>query len=313
MQTLAQRNKITVIGSGNVGATLTSMCAMKGLGDLVLLDIVEGIPQGKALDIQQSLAVERIDATVKGTNSYADTRNSNIVVITAGIPRKPGMSRDELLSTNAAIVTDIAKKCAEASPNAMIIVVTNPLDVMVYTARKVTGFERNRVFGMSGILDTARYKTFLAEALQCSVENITAMVLGGHGDSMVPLPRYTYAEGVPVTTLLPKETLDQIIRRTRNGGAEIVSFLKTGSAYYAPAASVVEMIDAMIHDRKKILPVCTILDGAYGVKDIAVGVPAVMGRGGVEMVAEIELNDEERALFDASVEATKKLTASLKL
>lgn len=308
-----KRPKITIVGSGHVGATLTFICASKALADLVLVDIAEGIPQGLALDIQQSLAIDGSHATVTGTNSYEETSGSDLIVITAGSPRKPGMSRDDLLSINTKIVADVTQKCMERSPKAILIIVTNPLDAMVYVAHKLSGLARNRVFGMSGVLDTARYKTFLAQALSCSTSDITAYVLGGHGDTMVPVPQHTLVKGTPVTKLLSQPVLNGIIERTRNGGAEIVKYLKTGSAYYAPAASTAEMIDAIVNDRKKTLPACCILEGEYGTRGVAVGVPAVLGRSGIEKVIEIDLDNETRAALNQSVEATQKLVASIKL
>ncbi len=303
------RRKVTVVGSGNVGATVAHRLADKQLADVVLIDILEGIPQGKALDLLESGPVEGYDVKLKGTNDYADTANSDLVVVTAGFPRKPGMSRDDLLKANYDVVKGTVEKVVKYSPDCILIVVTNPLDAMVQTAYKVSGFSKNRVIGMAGVLDTARYRTFIAEALNVSVQNVQGFVLGGHGDNMVPVPRYTTVAGIPVTDLIPKEQLDQIITRTRNGGAEIVNLLKAGSAYYAPSAAVVEMVDAIFNDRKKILPCAVYLEGEYGVKGLFVGVPVKLGAKGIEQIVEIKLTSEEQAALKKSADAVQELVS----
>jgi malate dehydrogenase len=301
------RKKITVVGSGNVGATVAHRLADKQLADVVLIDILEGIPQGKGLDLLESGPIEGYDVRVKGTNNYADTAGSDLVVLTAGFPRKPGMSRDDLLKANYDVVKGTVEQVVKHSPDCILIVVTNPLDAMVQTAYRVSGFSKSRVIGMAGILDTARYRTFIAEALNVSVQNVQGFVLGGHGDTMVPVPRYTAVAGIPVTELLPKEQLDQIIKRTANGGAEIVSLLKTGSAYYAPSAAVVEMIDAIFNDRKKILPCAAYLEGEYGIHGLFVGVPVKLGARGIEQVIEIKLTPEEQVALERSANTVKEL------
>ena len=301
------RRKVTVVGSGNVGATVAHRLADKQLADVVLIDILEGIPQGKGLDLLESGPIEGYDVRIRGTNDYADTAASDLVVLTAGFPRKPGMSRDDLLKANYDVVKGTVEQVVKHSPDCIFIVVTNPLDAMAQTAYRVSGFSKNRVIGMAGILDTARYRTFIAEALNVSVQNVQGFVLGGHGDTMVPVPRYTTVAGIPVTELLPKNQLDQIIKRTANGGAEIVSLLKTGSAYYAPSAAVVEMIDAVFNDRKKILPCAAYLEGEYGIRGLFVGVPAKLGARGVEQIIEIRLTPEEQAALERSANAVKEL------
>ena len=301
------RKKITVVGSGNVGATVAHRLADKQLADVVLIDILEGVPQGKGLDLLESGPIEGYDVRIRGTNDYADTAASDLVVLTAGFPRKPGMSRDDLLKANYDVVKGTVEQVVKHSPDCIFIVVTNPLDAMAQTAYRVSGFSKNRVIGMAGILDTARYRTFIAEALNVSVQNVQGFVLGGHGDTMVPVPRYTTVAGIPVTELLPKEQLDQIIKRTANGGAEIVSLLKTGSAYYAPSAAVVEMIDAVFNDRKKILPCAAYLEGEYGIRGLFVGVPAKLGARGIEQIIEIRLTPEEQAALERSANAVKEL------
>jgi malate dehydrogenase len=301
------RKKITVVGSGNVGATLAHRLADRQLGDIVLIDILEGIPQGKGLDLLESGPVEGYDVKIKGTNNYADTANSDLVVITAGFPRKPGMSRDDLLKANFDVVKDTTEKVVKHSPNCFLIVVTNPLDAMAQTAFKVSGFPKNRVMGMAGILDTARYRTFIAEALNVSVLDIQGLVLGGHGDTMVPVPSYTTVAGIPISQLMPKEQLDTIITRTAKGGGEIVNLLKTGSAFYAPSAAVAEMVDAIFNDRKRILPCAVYLEGEYGIKGLFVGVPVKLGANGIEQVIEIKLTDEESAALQKSAAAVKEL------
>lgn len=305
------RNKVTVIGGGNVGATAAQRIAEAGLADVVLVDIVEGMPQGKGLDLAEAAPVVGHDACVIGTNDYADTAGSDIIVVTSGIPRKPGMSRDDLIATNAGIVGGVVKAAAAVSPDAIIIVVTNPLDVMCHVAMEASGFPRERVIGMAGVLDSARFRTFIAMELGVSVKDVHAFVLGGHGDTMVPLSRYSTVAGVPITELLPAERVKALEDRTANGGAEIVALLKTGSAFYAPAASTYEMVDAILRDRKRVLPCATYLQGEFGVDGYFVGVPVVLGRSGMERVFEITLTADERVAFDKSVNAVKELVAAL--
>ncbi len=305
------QSKVTVVGAGNVGATVAQRIAEKQLADVVLVDILEGVPQGKALDMMESAPVEKFDAHVAGANSYEATAGSQVVVITAGIPRKPGMSRDDLVATNEKIVADVVRKVLPGSRDAILIVVSNPLDAMCEVARRVSGLPRERVFGMAGVLDSARMRCFLAEALEVSVENTHAFVLGGHGDTMVPLPRYSTVSGIPVTELLPKEKLEAIVRRTRDGGVEIVNLLKT-SAWYAPASAVVEMVDAVLRDKKKILPCAVYLQGEYGISDVYLGVPVKLGRGGAERIVEISLTDAERAALEKSAGAVRELVKLLK-
>ena len=305
------RKKVTVVGAGNVGATTAHRLADKELCDVVLVDIIEGMPQGKALDLAESGPVEGYDVKLVGTNGYRETANSDIVVITSGIARKPGMSRDDLLNTNAGIVGSVTQEIIKYSPNCIIIVVSNPLDAMSQVAFKKSGFPKNRVIGMAGVLDSARMRTFLAEALNVSVENVTAFVLGGHGDTMVPLPRYSTCAGIPVTELLPKEVIDQIVTRTANGGAEIVSLLKTGSAYYAPSAATVEMVEAILKDKKKILPCAAYLEGEYGVNGLYVGVPVKLGANGIEEIIQINLTTDERAALQKSAGAVQELVTVL--
>jgi malate dehydrogenase len=307
-------NKITVVGAGNVGATAAQRLAEKELAQLVVMvDVVEGVPQGKALDQWESAPIEGFDTRVIGTNGYDETADSEIVIITAGIARKPGMSRDDLLNTNAGIVKQVSEHVKRTSPNAIIIMVSNPLDVMCYVAKQVTGFPRERVLGMAGVLDTARYRSFLAEALNVSVEDIQAMVLGGHGDTMVPLISYTTVSGIPVTQLMDKKTLDAIVDRTRNGGAEIVKFLKTGSAYYAPSAAAVQMAEAIVHDKKRVLPCAAWLEGEYGMSGLFLGVPCKLGRKGLEQIIEVELTSKERIDLGKSAEAVREPMSVLKL
>ncbi len=305
------RKKISIIGAGNVGATCAHWSAVKALGDVVLLDIIEGMPQGKALDLSQAGPIEGFDARVTGTNDYRDTAGSDVVIITSGLPRKPGMSRDDLLAANTKIVREVTEKVAAASSQAVLIVVSNPLDAMVYVAWKVSGFPPHRVVGQAGILDTGRFRAFLAEAIGCSVADIQAMLLGGHGDDMVPLPRYTTVSGVPITQLLPKDAIDAIVERTRKGGGEIVSLLKTGSAYYAPSAASVQMAEAILTDRKRVLPCAAYCSRQYNVGGYFVGVPVVLGAGGVEKIVELDLTAEERAAFNGSVQHVKELVASV--
>lgn len=305
------RAKITVIGAGNVGATCAHWAAAKELGDIVLLDIIEGLPQGKALDLRQAGPVERFDSAIVGTNDYKDTADSDVIIITSGLARKPGMSRDDLLSKNVEIVRGVTEQAAKYSPNAILIVVSNPLDAMVYTAWKASGFPTQQVMGQAGVLDTARYRTFIAMELGCSVEDITALLLGGHGDDMVPLPSYTSVAGIPVTHLIPKDRLDAIVDRARKGGGEIVGLLKTGSAYYAPAAASVQMAEAIIKDKKRILPVAAYCDKEYGIGGYFVGVPAVIGKSGVEKVLEVPLSPDEKGAFQVSIEHVKELVADV--
>src|SRR5437879_5427978 len=283
------RKKVSIVGSGNVGATAAHWIASKELADVVLIDIIEGVPQGKGLDLMQAMPIEKRDCTITGTNDYADTANSDIVVITAGIPRKPGMSRDDLLNTNYGIMSKVVGEVVKTSPNCSIIVVSNPLDAMAQAAFKQAGFPRERVIGMAGVLDSARFRTFIAMELDVSVENVTAFVLGGHGDTMVPLSRYSTVAGIPITELLDAPTLEKLIQRTRDGGAEIVKYLKTGSAYYAPSAAVTEMVEAILKDKKKILPCAAYLEGEYGIKGLFVGVPVKLGATGIEQIIETKL------------------------
>jgi malate dehydrogenase len=301
------RKKITVIGSGNVGASVAAYASAEELGDVVLVDILEGVPQGKGLDMFEATPVLGVDTRVIGSNDYEATRGSDLIIITAGIARKPGMSRDDLLATNVKIVGEVAEKAARVSPDAIMIVVSNPLDAMVYTAWKRSGFQPRRILGMAGVLDTARFRSFLAEEIGVSVEDIHALVLGGHGDSMVPLTRYCFVGGIPVTNFISAERLEQIVQRTRQGGAEIVNLLKTGSAYYAPAASSVKMAQSILLDKKRLLPVAAYLDGEFNEKGIFVGVPAILGANGVEKVVEVDLNPEEKSAFVKSAEAVKEL------
>ena len=301
------RPKISVIGAGNVGATTALMLAQQELGDVVLVDIVEGMPQGKALDMMEMNPVYGYDVNVTGTNGYEETAGSDVVVITSGIPRKPGMSRDDLIATNTAIVTEVTKNVAAQSPNAILILVTNPLDAMVYVAHKVSGFPRERVMGMAGVLDAARFRSFIGMELGVSVENIHAFVLGGHGDDMVPLTRCTTVAGVPVTELIPADRLEAIVKRTRGGGGEIVALLKTGSAFYAPAVSAVEMVEAILRDKKKILPCCVLAEGEYGVDNTFVGLPVKLGRKGIEGIFEVALSDKEKEEIKISASHVKEL------
>ncbi len=301
------RKKISIVGSGNVGATAAHWIASKELGDVVLIDILEGIPEGKGLDLLEAMPIEKRDSFVLGTNDYKDTANSDIVVITAGIPRKPGMSRDDLLNTNYKIMQDVVGKVVANSPNCIMIVVSNPLDAMAQAAYKISKFSRNRVIGMAGVLDSSRFRAFIAAELKVSVENVTAFVLGGHGDTMVPLPRYSTVAGIPITELMDKATIDRLVQRTRDGGAEIVKLLKTGSAYYAPSAAVCEMVEAILKDKKKILPCAAYLEGEYGIKGLFVGVPCKLGERGIEDVVEIKLTPEEDAALKKSAGAVEEL------
>ncbi len=315
------RKKISLIGGGQIGGVLTQLIAKRQLGDVVLFDIVQDMPQGKALDIAEAARVDGFDVKVTGTNSYEDTKDSDIVIITAGLPRKPGMSRDDLLTTNAEIMKVVAENVKNTSPNAIVIVVSNPLDAMVTLFKNISGFEPNRVMGQSGVLDSSRFATFIAWELGVSVKDINALVLGGHGDTMVPLKRYANVNGIPVMELLIRkygskekadEVMNAIIERTKMAGGEVVKLLKTGSAFYSPASSTIAMVESIIYDEKRVLPVCAYLQGEYGVDGYYVGVPVVLGEKGVEKVIEIDLNEEEKALFDNSVNAVKNLVADMK-
>ena len=305
------RRKVTVIGAGNVGATTAQRIAEAGLADVVLVDIVEGLPQGKGLDLAEAAPVVGHDATVTGTNDYADTAGSDIVVVTSGLARQPGMSRDDLMAKNAGIVRAVVEQAAKHSPKAILIVVTNPLDAMCHVAMQASGFPRERVIGMAGVLDSARFRTFIARELGVSVADTHAFVLGGHGDAMVPLPRYSTVAGIPITELLSPERVQALVERTANGGAEIVGLLKTGSAFYAPAASTFEMVEAILLDRKRVLPCATYLTGEYGVEGLFVGVPVVLGAAGMERVIEIKLTAAEQAAFEHSADAVRELVAKL--
>jgi len=307
------RKKISVIGAGFVGATAAHWAAEKELGDVVLVDILEGIPQGKALDLFQASPVEGFDAKVIGSNGFEETKDSDVVIVTSGVPRKPGMSREDLLEINKKIIESVVSEVVKKSPQAILIMVTNPLDTMTYLAVKKSGLPKQRVMGMAGILDTARFKAFIALELGVSVEDIQALLLGGHGDEMVPLPRYTTVSGIPLSQLLPKETIDRLVDRTRKGGGEIVNLLKTGSAFYAPSAAAIQMTEAILKDKKRILPCCVYLDGEYGLKDICFGVPVKLGTNGVEAVIELQLNEEEKALVTKSAGSVKKSIMELKL
>jgi malate dehydrogenase len=304
---MGKRNKITVVGAGNVGATAAHWLASKELGDVVLVDIVEGVPQGKALDLAETAPIEGFDVRMIGSNGYDETNDSDVVIITAGLPRKPGMSRDDLLKTNADIVSKVVDNVVQRSPDSVLIVVSNPLDAMAQVALKRSGFPKHRVLGMAGVLDSARMRCFLAEALDVSVENVTAFVLGGHGDTMVPLPRFSTCAGIPIPELLPKEQIDAIVKRTANGGAEIVALLKTGSAYYAPSAAAVEMTEAILKDKKKILPCAAYLEGEYGINGLYVGVPCKLGARGLVQIIEINLTTEERIALQKSAASVQEL------
>jgi malate dehydrogenase len=308
-----KRNKISIIGAGFVGATAAHWAAEKELGDVVLVDILEGIPQGKALDLFEASPVEGFDARVIGSNGYDETKDSNVVIVTSGVPRKPGMSREDLLEINKKIIESVVAQVVERSPQAILIMVTNPLDTMTYLAFKKSGFPKQRVMGMAGILDTARFKAFIAMELGVSVEDIQALLLGGHGDEMVPLPRYTSISGIPLSQFLPKETIDRLVDRTRKGGGEIVNLLKTGSAFYAPSAAAIQMTEAILKDKKRILPCCVYLDGEYGLKDMYFGVPVKLGAGGAEAIIELQLTEEEKKLLAKSAESVKKSITELKL
>ena len=306
------RNKITVVGGGNVGASAAINIAMKELGDVVLVDVVEGVPQGKGLDMAQTGPIEGYDVAITGANDYAPTANSDVVVITAGLARKPGMSRDDLLYANYEVVKSVTENIAKHSPNAILVLVTNPLDAMCTVAHHVSKFPKHRVVGMAGVLDSARFRTFIAMELGVSVENVTAVVLGGHGDTMVPVVRLSNVSGIPLTELIPADRLAAIVNRTRNGGAEIVKYLKTGSAYYAPSAAAVEMVESILKDKKKVLPCAALLEGEYGVHGLFVGVPVKLGRNGIEKIYEMQLNAEEKAMLSKSASAVQELVDILK-
>ena len=311
------RKKIALIGAGQIGGTLALLIGLKELGDVVLFDIVDGVPQGKSLDISQSAPIEGFDARFHGTNNYDDIKGADVVIVTAGVPRKPGMSRDDLIGINAKIVSTVAEAIKKHAPKAFVIVITNPLDAMVWVMREASGLPHNMVVGMAGVLDSARFRTFLAEEFKVSVEDVTAFVLGGHGDTMVPLVRYSTVAGIPLPDLIKmgwttQERLDAIVQRTRDGGAEIVGLLKTGSAFYAPAAAAIQMAESFLLDKKRVLPCAAHLTGEYGVKDLYVGVPVILGAGGVEKVVEIDLNASERAMFDKSVSAVRGLIEAVR-
>jgi malate dehydrogenase len=301
------RKKVTIVGSGNVGATAAHWIAAKELANVVLLDVVDGIPQGKGLDLLEAMPIEKRDVSIIGTNDYADTANSDVVVITAGIARKPGMSREDMLDTNSKIMNDVVGKVVAASPNSILIIVSNPLDAMAQAAFKKSGFPRERVIGMAGVLDSARFRTFIAQELNVSVENVTAFVLGGHGDTMVPLPRFSTVAGIPITDLIASERIAALVQRTRDGGAEIVKYLKAGSAYYAPSAAAVEMVEAILKDKKKILPCAAYLEGEYGINGLFIGVPCKLGEKGLEQIIEIKLSADEQAALQKSADAVKEL------
>ena len=303
--------KITIVGAGNVGATTAHWAAALELGDVVLIDIIEGMPQGKALDLAESAPIAGFDGLLTGTNDYADTVNSDVVVVTAGLPRKPGMSRDDLLQTNAKIVGTVVSNIVQHSPDCHLIIVSNPLDAMVHVAKQVSGFPKQRVMGMAGVLDSARFRYFIARELDVSVEDVHGFVLGGHGDTMVPVPRYATVTGIPITQLLPAETIDRLVQRTRDGGAEIVNFLKQGSAFYAPGASITQMVEAIVKDKKRLLPAAAYLEGEYGLSGVYIGVPILLGAGGVEKIIEVELTDDEKVALKRSAAAVEELVQAL--
>lgn len=307
------KKKVSVIGAGNVGASLAQMIVQSGIADVVLFDIADGIPEGKALDISEACPLWGSSSSIVGTNDYAHTTDSDVVIVTAGFPRKPGMSRDDLLNANAKVVSEVTEKTSKVSPNAIIIVVTNPMDVMAQVSLKVSGFEQGRVMGMGGILDSARFRTFVAWELNVSPEDVEALVLGGHGDLMVPMPRFTTVKGVSITELMSEERINALVERTRHGGAEIVALLKTGSAYYAPAAATYQMVKAVLFDEKRMLPCAAYLNGEYGANGIYTGVPVMLGSGGVEKIVELNLNEQEKADFEKSVSAVKTLVEKLNL
>jgi malate dehydrogenase len=305
-------SKVTVIGAGNVGATVAQRLAEKELSDVVLVDIADGIPQGKALDLAEAAPIEKHDAQLIGSTEYEDSEGSDIIIITAGVPRKPGMSRDDLLKTNAGIIKGVTSQVIRFSPDAILIIVSNPLDAMCHVAYETSGFPKNRVIGMAGVLDSARFRAFIAMELNVSVENIHAFVLGGHGDTMVPLPRYSTVAGIPITELISEEKIDALVKRTANGGAEIVSLLKTGSAYYAPASAAVEMAESMLKDKKKILPCAAYLEGEYGINNLFIGVPVKLGRNGIEEIIQIKLTADEQAALNKSADTVRGLLGALK-
>ncbi|MDQ6962627.1 MAG: malate dehydrogenase [Mariprofundaceae bacterium] len=306
-----KRKKLSFVGAGQVGATAAFIAAQKELGDIVILDVMEGIPQGKALDMYEASPIQGFDAHIQGTQNYDDTADSDLVVVTAGIARKAGMSRDDLLTINAKIIAEVVKNIADKSPQCTLIIVTNPLDAMVYTAKQVSGFPSQRVIGMAGVLDSARMRAFIAEALDVSIEDVSACVLGGHGDTMLPLPRYSTVAGIPITQLLSPETVEAICQRTATGGAEIVNYLKTGSAFYAPASSIVEMAEAILKDKKRILPCAAYLDGEYGIEGSYLGVPCKLGGQGIESIMELDLSDDERYSLHSSMHAVRELIAKV--
>ena len=305
------RKKISLIGAGNIGGVLAQQVAQRELGDVVLFDIVEGMPQGKSLDILESSPVDDFDASIMGTQNYSDIKGADLVIVTAGLPRKPGMSRDDLLAKNTAIIKSVAVGIRDNAPNAFVIVISNPLDAMVYIMQKITGFAPNRVMGMAGVLDTSRFRYFVAKEVGVSVEDVTALVLGGHGDSMVPLDRYCTIGGIPIKYFLTQDKIGAITERTKEAGGEIVGLLKTGSAYFSPAAAAVSMAESILKDKKRLMPVAAYLNGEYGIKGIYMGVPAILGENGVEKIIEVELNDKERSLFDKSASHVKELVAQL--
>ncbi len=315
---MAKRNKIALIGAGNIGGTLAHLAGLKNLGDIVVLDVADGVAKGKALDLEQSSVVENFDASITGTNKYEDIAGADVIIVTAGIARKPGMSRDDLVATNTGIIKSVALGIKEHAPDAFVIVITNPLDAMVYVMQKVSGLPKNKVVGMAGVLDSSRMSLFLAREFNVSIEDIHSCVLGGHGDTMVPLIRYSTVAGVPITDLIDKgwttkNKIDEIIQRTRDGGAEIVKLLGTGSAFYAPATSAIAMAESYLFDRRRILPVAASLNGEYGVKDLYIGVPAIIGKNGVEKIMELDMNSQEMIMFNRSVEAVRKLIAEITL
>jgi malate dehydrogenase len=306
-------NKVSIIGAGNVGATCAQRIIDKGYADIVLVDIIEGLPQGRALDMLESAPILGSDASIIGTNSYQETANSDVVVVTSGIPRKPGMSRDELLQTNANIIAGVVRNVAAHSPNCIIIMVTNPLDAMTYLALRVSQFSRDKVIGLSGVLDTARLRSFIAAELNVSVEDVSACILGQHGKDMVVIPRLTTVGGIPITKLLPQETINRLVERTIEAGAEIVGLLKTGSAYYAPSAAIAQMVEAIVLDKKRILPCAAYLDGEYGIKDNVISVPVKLGKNGIEQIIELELTTEEKSALASAAKAVRELVKTIKL
>ncbi len=315
---MAKRNKIALVGAGNIGGTLAHLAGLKNLGDIVVLDLNQGVAAGKALDLEQSSVVEDFDASIRGTNNYADIAGADVVIVTAGIARKPGMSRDDLMATNTSIIKSVAEGIKEHAPDAFVIVITNPLDAMVYVMQKVSGLPANKVVGMAGVLDSSRMSLFLAREFNVSVEDVNACVLGGHGDTMVPLIRYSSVAGIPIPDLIEMgwttaTKIEEIVQRTRDGGAEIVKLLGTGSAFYAPASSAILMAESYLFDKRRVLPVAANLNGEYGVKDMYIGVPAIIGKNGVEKIVEIKLNSQEQSMFNSSVEAVKKLITEVKL